>query len=121
MAPAQEPMKDNGGNSRIIHSSAGDRSVSTDFTKREGRTGIASHAIGTTIFWSLLVSIPVSHAGGDLIVQQLSGKLPQHPEPFTINDDWELRWDDKGVLAMTCFRLSSNQPPWTNLLMWLPR
>jgi hypothetical protein len=66
--------------------------------------GIAS-SVCITIFWSLLVSIPVSLARDEQIIQQVSGKFHQHLEPFTINDDWEFRWDNKANVGSDLFEI----------------
>jgi len=72
--------------------------------------GIAS-GVCFTIFWSLLVSIPVSLARDEQIVQQVSGKSHEHLEPFTIHDDWELRWDYKGEVGNDLFQIVLQSTP----------
>jgi hypothetical protein len=72
--------------------------------------GIAS-SVCLTLFWSLLVGIPVSLARDEQIIQQVSGKLHQHLEPFTINDDWELRWDYKGEVGNDLFQIVLQSTP----------
>ena len=64
-----------------------------------------------TFFWSLLVSIPVSQARDEQVIQQISGKLHQHLEPFTVTDDWELRWDYKGDVGNDLFQLVLQSSP----------
>jgi hypothetical protein len=63
------------------------------------------------LFWSLLVNIPVSLARDEQIIQQVSGKLHQHLEPFTVNDDWELRWDYKGEVGNDLFQIVLQSSP----------
>lgn len=72
--------------------------------------GMAS-AVCFTLFWPLLVSIPVSLARDEQIIQQVSGKLHQHLEPFTINDDWEFRWDYKGEVGNDLFQIVLQSSP----------
>jgi hypothetical protein len=72
--------------------------------------GMAS-SVCLTLFWSLLVSIPVSLARDEQIIQQVSGKLHQHLEPFTINDDWEFRWDYKGEVGNDLFQIVLQSTP----------
>jgi hypothetical protein len=64
-----------------------------------------------TFFWSLLVSIPVGQARDEQVIQQVSGKLHQHLEPFTVTDDWELRWDYKGDVGNDLFQLVLQSSP----------
>ena len=64
-----------------------------------------------TFFWSLLVSIPVGQARDEQVIQQVSGKLHQHLEPFTVTDDWELRWDYKGDAGNDLFQLVLQSSP----------
>jgi hypothetical protein len=72
--------------------------------------GMAS-GVCLTLFWSLLVSIPVSLARDEQIIQQVSGKFHQHLEPFTINDDWEFRWDYKGEVGNDLFQIVLQSTP----------
>ena len=66
--------------------------------------GIAS-GVCFIIIWSLLVNIPASLARDEQIIQQISGKMHQHLEPFAIDDDWELRWDYKGEVGNDLFQI----------------
>jgi hypothetical protein len=66
--------------------------------------GIAT-SVCLTLFWSLLVSIPVSLARDEQIIQQVSGQYHQHLEPFTVNDDWEFRWENKAEAGNNLFEI----------------
>jgi len=42
---------------------------------------------------SVLLGLGVMHASAEQVVQQASGRGHQHLGPFTVNDQWELRWE----------------------------
>ena len=66
--------------------------------------GITS-GICVILLGSLLIGTPLSLARAEQIVQQVSGKGHQHLEPFTINDDWELRWTFTGEVGNDLFQV----------------
>ena len=58
-----------------------------------------------TLFWLCLVSMPSALALDEQIIQQVSGRGHQHLEPFTVTDDWELRWEYRSEVENNLFQL----------------
>jgi len=62
---------------------------------------------------SVLLGLGVMHASAEQVVQQASGRGHQHLGPFTVNDQWELRWEvreDHSLLQVVIDKVDDPAP-----------